>query len=293
MNRVIKTLTQFRRERPPAAVRTGRSSTRPRFGTGFRSLLSLGLAPLGSTAARYHRQLANTGRLEHGLIIILPGIEGCSSINDSIARGLVEGQLRHAIRIIDWRSFWIWTPLHLIRERHNRCRSRAVAEIVMDYQHHFPGRPVHLIGHSAGAGIALFVLEALTPEHRVVTAVLMAAAVSTTFDVLRLLNRTERGIWNLYSPLDLPTTGLGTIIFGTMDRRHAISAGSLGFRLVSRNTGSATQLSGADAQLRTEPQLHQVRFRPSMMKSWNFGGHFGTTNAAFVQDHVAPICHGF
>jgi hypothetical protein len=49
------------------------------------------------------------------------------------------------------------------------------------------------------------------------------------FDVERLLNRTTAGIWNFYSALDLPTVGLGTMLFGTMDRRHTVSAGALGF----------------------------------------------------------------
>ncbi len=92
------------------------------FGLGFRSMLRVGFALFGSMAARFHRSLAGTTRLEHGLIIILPGIEGCSSINDSIARGLVAGQLPHAIRIIDWRRFRPWNPLHQIRFRPNMIK---------------------------------------------------------------------------------------------------------------------------------------------------------------------------
>ena len=136
-------------------------------------------------AARFHRPLAGTTRLEHGLIIILPGIEGCSSINDSIARGLVAGQLSHAIRIIDWRRFRPWNPLHLAMERHNRTQARVVAGVITDYQRNFPGQPVHLIGHSAGAGMALFALEQLPAGHSVTSVTLMAAAVSRKFDVCK------------------------------------------------------------------------------------------------------------
>ena len=265
-------------------LRKCRSRNRELFGIGLRSLLSLGLAPFGKCAAKFHRQLSPCSRLEHGLIIILPGIEGCSSVNDSIARGLVAGGLPHAVKIVDWRKYRPWNPLHLVMQRHNRMQAKVVADLICSYQRDYPGQPVHLIGHSAGAGMALFVLEALPELRAVESVILMAAAVSRKFDIQSLLKCTRRGIWNFYSPLDLPTVGLGTIVFGTMDRRHAISAGAMGFRIEHATNSSS------DAKPYHEPQLHQIRFRTSMMKSWNFGGHFGSTNAVFVQRHVAPLC---
>ncbi len=262
---------------------TDERQKRALFGLGLRSLLSIGLAPLGRKAARFHSLLASPGRLEHGLIIILPGIEGCSSINDSVARGLVAAQLPHAVRIIDWRKFRPWNPLHLMMERHNRAQANVVADVIRSYQSDYPQRPVHLIGHSAGAGMALFVLEQLQRENAVDSVVLLAAAVSRQFNVHRLLQRTKNGIWNFYSPFDLPTTGLGTMLFGTMDRRHTISAGAMGFR------GESLAHSAKPYDDAVRPELHQIKFQAGMIKSWNFGGHFGSTNAVFVRQHVAPI----
>ena len=254
------------------------------FRLGLKSMLGLCLAPLGGMAANFHWTLSCPARLEHGLIIILPGIEGCSSINESIARGLVAAELSHSIQIIDWRRFRPWNPLHLAMQRHNRIQARVVADLIIDYQVNFPGQPIHLIGHSAGAGMALFVLEHLKENQAVTSVTLMAAAVSRTFDVISLLSRTKVGIWNFYSPLDLPTVGLGTIIFGTMDRRHTISAGALGFLISDSNS-----LSNA-CDRKAMPKLHQIGYQKCMARSWNFGGHFGSTNAVFVQNNIAPIC---
>ncbi len=254
------------------------------FRLGLKSMLGLCLAPLGGLVANFHRTLSCPARLEHGLIIILPGIEGCSSVNDSIARGLVAGQLSHAIQIIDWRRFRPWNPLHLAMQRHNRTQARVVAELIINYQRDFPGQPVHLIGHSAGAGMALFVLEHLTEDQAVTSVTLLSAAVSRRFDVERLLDRTTAGIWNFYSPLDLPTVGIGTMLFGTMDRCHTVSAGALGF--LTRNDSS---LSSGDSRQR-RPELNQIPYQKSMARSWNFGGHFGSTNAVFVRDNIVPIC---
>lgn len=254
------------------------------FCRGLQSLLGICLAPLGRIVTKFHQPLSCPRRMENGLIVILPGIEGCSSINESIARGLVAAELSHSIQIIDWRRFRPWNPLHLAMLRHNRTQARVVADLIINYQRNFPGQPVHLIGHSAGAGMALFVLENLQ-EHQAVTSVtLMAAAISRKFDVTSLLNRTKAGIWNFYSPLDLPTVGLGTMIFGTMDRRHAISAGALGFL-----TSDSNPLS-SECDRKTMPKLHQIRYHKGMARSWNFGGHFGPTNAVFVQSNIAPIC---
>jgi pimeloyl-ACP methyl ester carboxylesterase len=254
------------------------------FRLGLKSMLGLCLAPLGGMAANFHRILSCPARLEHGLIIILPGIEGCSSVNDSIARGLVAGQLSHAIQIIDWRRFRPWNPLHLAMQRHNRTQARAIAELIVRYQCDFPGQPVHLIGHSAGAGMALFVLEHLSEDQAVTSVTLLSAAVSRRFDVERLLDRTTAGIWNFYSPLDLPTVGIGTMLFGTMDRRHAVSAGALGFQTKHHNL-----MSSEDPQ-QQHPRLNQIPYQKGMAKSWNFGGHFGSTNAVLVRDNIVPIC---
>jgi pimeloyl-ACP methyl ester carboxylesterase len=255
-----------------------------RFRLGFQSMLGVFLAPLGGIAANFHRPLSCPTRLEHGLVIILPGIEGCSSVNDSIARGLVAGRLSHAIQIIDWRRFRPWNPLHLAMWRHNHTQAREVADLIMTYQRDFPGQPVHLIGHSAGAGMALFVLEHLKEDQAVTSVTLLSAAVSRRFDVERLLNRTTAGIWNFYSPLDIPTVGIGTLLFGTMDRRHAVSAGAMGFLTQNSNSISSQNLQ------QQRPLLTQIPYQKAMARSWNFGGHFGATNAVFIRDNIVPIC---
>lgn len=270
--------------RPAFSRASQLSATRPaehRF--AIRSLLRLGLAPLGPAAVGSQKHLDMASRQEHGLIIVLPGIEGSSTVNDSIVRGLIAGRLSHAIRVVDWRRFRPWNPLHLAMQSHNRSQAKHVAEQIHEYRIRFPDGPVHLIGHSAGAGMALFVLESLG-ELQITSAILLAAAVSRDFPILRLLKSTTSGIWNFYSPLDLPTVGLGTLLFGTMDRRHTISAGALGFRTeLHKPAMSEEGREGAESQLR------QVRFSLDMLKAWNFGGHFGWTNSEFVRRHISPL----
>jgi len=252
----------------------------PTFRLGAASSARLMLAPLGRSIARFHCTLATEDRLADGLVIVLPGIDGCTTVGDGIARGLYAGGIRSAVEIHDWRSFRGWNPFHLVTARKNFSRARQIVQRIADYHTEYPGRPVHLVGHSAGAGMVLFVLQQLPAGVMVESAVLLAAAVSRDFEVDTLSLRTQSGIWNFWSRGDLPTLGLGTLIFGTMDRRHAASAGAFGFRL------------RRDSQLTPIRKLHEVGYQYAMARCWNLGGHFGCTNAAFVSRYVVPIVAG-
>lgn len=267
-------------EQPIAPAPPGVYGRRNTFRSGAASSLRLLLAPLGRRAARFHRSVAGADRLSNGLIVLLPGIDGCTTVCDNIARGLYAVEQPAALEIHDWRSFRGWNPFHLATARRNRLQATLICQRIRDYQQLYPNRPIHLVGHSAGAGMALFVLEELRADGmQVTTATLLAAAISRRYEVAPLIAATTGGIWNFWSRGDLPTVGLGTLIFGTMDRRHSISAGALGF---------ARQPDGPLCSA----AIHNVSYKLAMARCWNFGGHFGCTNTAFVSRYVAPILAG-
>ena len=245
--------------------------------SGLMSMLRMLLAPLGPRAATFHRRLTTRDRYARGLIIVLPGIDGCTTVSDNIARGLDAAGLNMAVELIDWRRSTRWSPRHLITESHHQQQAARISRRIKDYAEEFPDRPIHLIGHSAGAAMVLYVLRELHGILHVDSAVLLSPAISRGFDIQSLLNVTRRGIWNFCSFADLPALGIGTILFGTMDRRHALSAGLLGFRTGRFNVDPQTMA------------LHQVRYSWRMAGHWHFGGHFGNTNAAFVRHYVAPL----
>lgn len=225
--------------------------------------------------------LATRERYDRGLVIVLPGAEGKSLYNVAIARGLADGGVSSAIEIFDWTT---GTPLGLLTHvgdyRRNRLQAFRIARRIASYQDSHPGRPVQLVGHSAGGAMAVLTLETLPAYRRIHSAFLLAPAISPDYDLRRALRRTEAGLWCYYSPLDVLILGLGTTIVGTVDRRHGVSAGATGFVV--------PEFFDDDAKRLYARKLHQVRWEPSMLARGNPGTHGGWATRRFAREVLAP-----
>ncbi len=262
----------------PAALRIA-AAGRSRFAAAF--ALAIGSALVAGCGVR---DLQTPFRYQQGLVIVLPGIEGQSGLNASIARGLARGGVPSAIEIYDWTlagtASWL---INLAGESRNRQHAERLALRIVAYQKQHPGRPVHLIGHSGGGGVAVFALEALPADRPVTGALLLAPALSPEYDLTRALQRTRHGIWNFYSGQDVGFLGVGTTLFGTIDREHGAAAGAVGFR------EPATLKPEGRRYYRT--RLHQVRYTPRMARSGHGGGHTGWASQEFAREWLAPLIY--
>lgn len=217
-------------------------------------------------------------RRRHGLVIVLPGIDGLSWCNRSIVRGLADAGLPCAIAIHDWTFGHLWAIRNLRDSRRHQAHTAILRDKIVEQQSAHPGTPVYLIGHSAGGAMTLLTLEGLPSDVQIEAGILLAPAVSPGYDVSNALQQTKRGLWNFHAWGDIGFLGALTLLFGTVDGRHSISAGLCGFR--SAPTGPMG--NGA-------PTLHQIPYQFSMLKQRNLAGHFGCVNHVFVQHWVAPI----
>jgi pimeloyl-ACP methyl ester carboxylesterase len=249
---------------------------------GCQSILGILLHPLGRFCGSWLNDLRTPERLEQGLVLVLPGIEGESLLNHSIARGLVDGGVRSAIEIFDWTTGVILLFLyHLRRSRRHKDQSEKIARRIVEYQREYPGRPVHLVGHSGGGAIAVFALECLPDDVKIASAILLLAGISPGYNLTRALAHVEQGIFNFHSRFDMFFLGLGTVVAGTIDGEHTVSAGKVGFRLPAKLDEGELALY--------QQRLHQIPFRAAMIADFNFGGHMGVSNRVFVARHVAPL----
>jgi len=249
---------------------------------GFSSSLGVPLHPLGRFCGRLVRPLQAAERYPRGLVLVLPGIEGQSLMNLSIALGLRDGGVECAIEICDWTTgVWPLMIYHLRGRRRHQRQARLIAGRIVEYQTAWPGRPVHLVGHSGGGAMALMALEQLPQGAAATGAVLLAPAISPRYDLVQALASVEHGIWNFYSPYDFIILGAATLALGTVDGRHCVASGARGFE-------PPAHLSEAGQRLYRE-KLFQVRYRASMLRQFNLGGHAGCTNRVFVEEQIAPI----
>ncbi len=220
------------------------------------------------------------------IVYVLPGIEGRSRYNLNIAKGLLDGRFDGAVEIHDWTTgagslAWF---IHLADKRRNHIEAIRLARRIVQYQRQNRKRPVYIVAHSGGAGIALQAVENLPEDTPVEAVVLLAAAVSPERDLSQSLACTRQGIWNFYSRRDFMFLVLGTSLFGTIDRRHGPSAGAVGF-------SEPDDLSQEAAELYAE-KLHQIPYDPAMATDGNRGGHADCTSPQFVAQWIAPIITG-
>jgi pimeloyl-ACP methyl ester carboxylesterase len=216
---------------------------------------------------------------EAGLVVLADGVGGLNLVGTSLRYVLPEAGLAHTLRVVPWgHGFGRW-HLDLTNVGNQDAHAQAIAAEVESFRASKPGAPVFLIGKSGGSGVIVRALEAL-PDESIERAILLAPALSPSYDLsfaLRAL-RTEMVVF--WSPLDVFVLGVGTRIFGTIDRRRMVSAGLVGFQRPD---------SLDDAGKAQYAKLRQVRWHPRMSRTGYMGGHVGLDLPAFLKAYVAPL----
>lgn len=222
-------------------------------------------------------------RKDHGYTLVLNGIEGPHIGHANLVAGLKSGGVPSEIEVYDWTT---GTPalmlVHLRYDSRNRRKAQEIADKIVAYQDEYPGRPVNLVGHSGGGGMALLALEALPPERKIDSAILLAAAISPDYDLRPVLPKLERGIWNYSSSVgDSALLVAGTTLAGTIDGRHGLAAGAIGFRPPADAT--------ADDRRLYDQKLTEVPYSPRMALNGNLSDHYGCMNFFFARNELAPL----
>lgn len=217
-------------------------------------------------------------RREQGLVVILPGIEGKSSLNRDVRQGLVRGGVYCAMPIYPWgRPIPGLGPLlNQVDFIGNRLAGISISKMIMQYQDAYPGRPVYVVGHSGGGGVAVFVAEAMPEDRQIDGLVLLSASISSAYNLTKALGRCRNGIVNFYNEGDGALLGIGTTVFGNVDGTHGPSAGLISFDEPTAGSSKKKKLAYEN--------LYQIRVTPSMSSG---DPHASTTRPHFVSAHVA------
>ena len=228
-----------------------------------------------------NRDYATAERLEAGLVVSLDGVGGYNWGPRWLRSGLDEAGVKSALIIYDWSRgpSGLWVGDLMARER-NQAAANDLATRVATYASAMPHRPVTLIGHSGGAAVVVWALEAMPENCKVERAILLAPALSPDYDLTKALRAVRSRLYVMYSNADVGLLGAGTAVFGTMDRQHSVSAGLVGFKLTPEVD------AGEYAKVR------QVPWSLDFVKMGHLGGHMGWTTTRFARDFLAPILAG-
>jgi len=210
-------------------------------------------------------------RLEQGLVIVLPGIEGHSFLNRGIASGLHDAGVPYGIEIYDWTDGPLWLIYNLRSRALHTRQAELLREKILTYQRDYPGRPVYLVGHSGGAALSLLTAAGLPDSVTVTGLVLIVPAISPKYSLDGAAAHVERGIWNYRSYGDCVYLGALTTLFGTVDGRHVPAAGAVGFKKPF------------------DSKVTEIPFQMPMLRDWNTGGHLTCTNRVFIRKWIAPL----
>jgi len=240
---------------------------------------TLGLA-LAAGCSTDEARFLTPQRLATGLVIILPGIEGESPLNRDIRRGLQAGGVGCAMPIYKWGRPIPVAGL-LINQMDvigNRLEGRKIAQMVVAYQDNHPGRPVYLIGHSGGGGVAVFAAESLPADRQVDGLILLSASLSNGYNLTKALAHSRGGLVNFYSKADIGFLVIGTTLAGNVDGMRGPAAGAVGFKAPGSQADAARQQAYS--------KLYQFELS-SQMAGGLLGAHASTTHSEFVARHVA------
>ncbi|MGD9719925.1 MAG: hypothetical protein AB7O59_01775 [Pirellulales bacterium] len=224
-------------------------------------------------------------RLHEGYTIVVVGVNGDNILSAGLAPGLIDGGYPGAVEVVDWTTgYWPLFVYHLRAEQRHATYARLIADKILEYQAHYPGRPVNLVGYSAGAVVAVEAIEALPAGATIDRAVLVAGAISPLYDLRTALLRTRDGIASYYQTQDVVALWAGTLLAGTADGTHLPSAGAVGFWLPPGSSDDDRQLY--------RDKLVEVSYKPQMVLSGNLGGHFHCVGRSFVAQWISPMLAG-
>lgn len=249
------------------------------WGAGVRQALADGVAFLEHWRER-KAPAPTADELERGALWIFPGINGGDWSLVEVRRGLRDGGVDLAMHTVRWGG-WTSPFTHLTHLEGNRRHCVETALCIKQYHQKYPEAPIHLLGYSGGAGLALLTAEALANDVPVENIVLVHAAVSPTWDMRRALGHVRGRLVNVCARSDWFMLGLGTAVFGTIDRKHTASAGKNGFDM-----GRAV----ADEGLRG--RVVQRAWEPEMLAVGHLGSHFTSLLYHYTRRFIAGYFNG-
>jgi pimeloyl-ACP methyl ester carboxylesterase len=209
-------------------------------------------------------------------LLHLPGIGGLMRIDKLLTGGLKSGGLDGAdVVVYDWTNGTPGLPA-LGAVQRNKQEARKIARMIEQRVRAHPDGRIVITGHSGGSGLAVWALESLPDDVQIDTLVMLAPALSPSYDLSAALRHVKNKAYAFNSEYD-PVLGAGTRAFGTIDRIMTNAAGRVGFE----------KPPGADDE--QYAKLVQIPYDRGFMIFGNIGDHIGPMMPRFAARVIAPL----
>ncbi len=206
-----------------------------------------------------------------GITFYCPGIGNTDFGDAGVRAGLAQAGYRGQVATFNWTLAPIVGVVDQALRINARLKASLLAREIERYQDEYPGRPVNLVGISAGTGVCVWALEDLPANRSVDNVVLLASSLWHKYDVSKALKRVRGRMYCYHSPYDAILSG-PMKLFGTIDGVFGEDgAGAVGLRVPP---GRADRLVN-------------VRYRPEFQRYGYYGGHVDGTSPSFVRHVLA------
>lgn len=226
---------------------------------------------------------ALTGDPGNGTVFLLDGVGGFLMAPVLARKAFREAGLPYATYVFDWNHGRRGDLLgDLIGRRRNQLEAMKLARLIRRFRRANPAAPLHVLAYSGGTGVAVFAAERLRGRARIDTLVLCCPALSPEYPLDLALQSVER-CFVFASRRDRVMLGLGTRLFGTIDRRFTSAAGFVGFRSLEPGGRSPGPF---------DDRVRQIWWSREMRRYGHFGHHVGCATTAFIRHQIAPLLLG-
>ena len=206
----------------------------------------------------------------------LNGIGGYRAIDRGLISGLRDGGYGGEIKAYDWTGRDAGLAALTVRKRHREQAARVAKMLLEEWRTH-PGTRITVTAHSAGAGIITCALEQLTPDVMIESLIMLAPALSPSYDLSRALHHVRGKVFVFSSPYDSAVLGMGTKMFGTVDGPKVEASGKVGF----------TRPASADVELYAK--LVPAPYQTAWAALGNIGDHIGAMERPFAREVLAAV----
>lgn len=207
-----------------------------------------------------------TQKAVNGITFYCPGAGTISYGDRGLRDGLEAAGYQGDVATLVWTVAPAMPIIDQVIKVNAKLGAVRLASHIKKYIEEYPGRPVNVVGLSAGTGVAMWALEELKGEYQVDNVVLLGSSLSHNYDIAKALPAIKGSIYVYYSSHDFILAGPMKLV-GTIDGKLGVDgAGAVGLHPPT-----------------SSERVVNIAWRRAWKRYGYVGGHMDSTAPRFVE----------